>query len=207
MTERVATFPRRTIAGGRRACVAIALVPQEDGMGLLLTSRARGMRTHARQFALPGGMAEEGETAEQTVLREVEEELGIGAEAWRVVDVLDDFPLGSSMVMTPLVLVATEPPDLDPNPDEVDRVSVISLPRDRVELEWVPAVEQPFGAANAVPALALRLGGDLDLYAPTGAIVKQFISWWFDRVVCRVAAVAPPVFVHENTSAERTLND
>ena len=61
----------------RRAAVAIAIAPLENGQsGFILTRRGKNLKTHSYQYALPGGKIDDGETQEETVLREVQEDLG-----------------------------------------------------------------------------------------------------------------------------------
>src|SRR6202795_1047933 len=60
-------FERRAIApdGRRHAAVAVVLLPDEEGRAcFLLTRRAATLNTHARQWALPGGRIDAGETPE-----------------------------------------------------------------------------------------------------------------------------------------------
>ncbi len=59
----------------RKASVAITIVQSQEGKaGFILTRRSRGLRNHSHQYALPGGRIDPGETREETVLREVEED-------------------------------------------------------------------------------------------------------------------------------------
>ena len=74
-----------------RTEVAVGILIRADG-ALLLTSRPEG-KAYAGYWEFPGGKLEAGETVEQAVRRELEEELGIvigGAEVWQVTE--HDYP-------------------------------------------------------------------------------------------------------------------
>src|SRR3954453_898501 len=79
--DRPAHEPRRL--DGRMVGVA-------GGAAFLLCRRASRMRRHAGQWALPGGRIDEGETALDAALRELDEELGLRLGAPSVVGWLDD---------------------------------------------------------------------------------------------------------------------
>ena len=65
----------------RKASVGIIIVPTGEGKaGFILTRRSQGLRNHSYQYALPGGRIDPGETREETVLREIHEEIGIAAK-------------------------------------------------------------------------------------------------------------------------------
>src|SRR5262249_34145141 len=77
-------FERRTHApaGRRPASVAVVLLPDDQGRAcFLLTRRADRLRAHARQWALPGGRIDPGESAEDAALRELREEVGLTLDA------------------------------------------------------------------------------------------------------------------------------
>src|SRR6185295_19431740 len=90
----------------KRAAVAVAVTRAEDSDGatFLLTKRTPKLRSHSSQWALPGGRVDEGETIEQTALRELEEELGITAGRETVIGRLDDYPTRSGYLISPVVL-------------------------------------------------------------------------------------------------------
>src|SRR5438067_12158161 len=82
LAERCRSFPRRAHDGEglKRSAVAITLVDAGDGSGetaFLLTRRAPKLRSHAGQWALPGGRCDPGETSTAAALRELHEELGV----------------------------------------------------------------------------------------------------------------------------------
>ena len=65
--ERVAASP----AGLKAAAVAVCVVVQEDSTpALLITQRADTLRSHAGQWALPGGRLEPGESAADAARRD-----------------------------------------------------------------------------------------------------------------------------------------
>ena len=66
VAENLARFERRPIAldGRRPAAVAVVLLPDDEGRAcFLLTRRTATLRAHARQWALPGGRTDAGESA------------------------------------------------------------------------------------------------------------------------------------------------
>ena len=64
----------------RRAAVLVLLFTDQRGeLRVVLTMRASTMTSYAGQAALPGGKAEDGESAFETARREAEEEIGLPA--------------------------------------------------------------------------------------------------------------------------------
>ena len=52
---------------------------QQEEAAVIVTRRAAGMKKHAGQWALPGGRLDDGESAMEAALRELEEEVGTDA--------------------------------------------------------------------------------------------------------------------------------
>ncbi len=160
------------------------------GAAFLLCRRAAKMRTHARQWALPGGRCEPGETVAQTALRELHEELGLLLGEDAVVGILDDYPTRSGYVITPVVVWGGGDVELVPDPSEVSfayRIGLHELCRDDSP-RFVSIPESPHAVVQ------IPLGGDL-IHAPTGAVLVQF-RWVAieGRVDTRVDEFEQPVF-------------
>ena len=205
LRTRLAAFEVRPCLGPAtsRAAVALALVDEADGAGLdglpaapsgdraalLLTRRSAQLRSHAGQWALPGGRIDDGETPEQAALRELAEELGLVVDAARVLGRLDDFATRSGYVITPVVVWAGAGLELKPNPAEVQ--SVHRIPVDEFLRDDAPMLEPLAGSEH--PVLRMPVGRSW-IAAPTAAVLYQF------REVClrgrdtRVAHFEQPRF-------------
>ena len=167
----LAGFERRAAAleGRRAAAVAIVLLPDDDGRAcFLLTRRAATLRPHARQWALPGGRLEAGESPAAAALRELDEEVGLRLGADAVLGVLDDYPTRSGFVITPVVMWSTGRAALVPNPDEVARVYLVPVEHlDRPEVPILITIPESERPVIQVPILESRI------HAPTAAVLYQ----------------------------------
>ena len=160
------------------------------GAAFLLCRRAAKMRAHARQWALPGGRCDPGETVEQAALRELHEELGLLLDESSVIGLLDDYPTRSGYVITPVVLWGGGDVHLVPDPAEVAHAYRIGLHElCRADSPRFVSIPESDRAVVQVP-----LGGDL-IHAPTGAVLVQF-RWVAleGRVDERVDGFEQPVF-------------
>lgn len=66
-----------------RTCVGALLVKREEGFQILLGRRSATRAFYPNVWDVPGGHCEPGEGPEQTLIRELREELGIIPSAWR----------------------------------------------------------------------------------------------------------------------------
>lgn len=167
---RLAAWERRSIddAALRPAAVALTVAGDPDGRrGIWVLRRPSTLRTHANQFALPGGRLDAGEDAAQAALRELHEEIGIALASESVLGLLDDYPTRSGFAITPVVCWAPGAAVPRPSPDEVDEVYFVSLD----ELTADPVFDTI--AQSPRPVIRLPIMGTW-VHAPTAAVIYQF---------------------------------
>jgi 8-oxo-dGTP pyrophosphatase MutT (NUDIX family) len=170
------------------ASVAVCVMSAADARSLLITRRARGLRAHAGQWALPGGRRDAGESIEQAALRELHEETGVRAGAEDVLGLLDDYVTRSGYVITPVVVWGgVSRDDLAGPASEVTRVYQVPLHDLDVDPEFVQIPE------SSRPVIRLPLF-DRYVHAPTAAIIYQFCQVALHGNHVRVAHYDAPVF-------------
>ena len=188
----------------RRAAVAVVVIDEGHGAdleglprhaawssraALLLTRRSEALNHHAGQWALPGGRCDPGETAEETALRELHEEVGLHLPGTAVLGRLDDFVTRSGFVMTPIVVWGGPGQALVADAREVASIHRIPVPEflraDAPVLEDIPESDRP----------VLRMPvGDSWIAAPTAAVLYQFREVAVQGRSTRVAHYEQPVF-------------
>lgn len=184
--------------GRRQAAVAIVVLPDGEGRAcVLLTLRARSLRRHGGQWAFPGGRRDPGETAVETALRELSEEVDLELTEDDVLGRLDDYPTRSGFVIRPLVAWGRAA-ELTPDPREVGsvhRIPIAAIGEPRIR-------RPPFGGG---PLLSLELPKSVrrpgpweslytTMFAPTAAILHQFMEVAVHGRDTRVAHFEQPRF-------------
>ena len=164
-------------------------LPWSTRAALVLTRRSGRLRSHAGQWALPGGRIDAGESPEQAALRELAEEVGLKLELHDVLGRLDDFVTRSGYVITPVLLWAGAARDMSPNLDEVQ--SIHRIPVDEFLRADAPMLERRDD--SQYPVLRMPVG-DSWIAAPTAAILYQFRELCIQGRPTRVAHFEQPHF-------------
>ena len=157
--------------------------------GLVLTTRAAKLSSHAGQRAFPGGRLDAGETVEQAALRELEEEVGLKLERNAILGYLDDYTTRSGFVISPVVVWAGDETVLNANPGEVELIH--RIPLGELLREDAPILESI--SESTQPVLKMPLGDDW-FAAPTAAIAYQFREVALLGRHTRVAHFEQPLF-------------
>lgn len=110
------------------ASVLVPLCLRTTGLNVLFTKRVEGLRQHAGQVSFPGGRRDAADAdALATALRESNEEIGLDAQAVRVLGYLDCFDTISGYSVTPVVARISGEFRARANPDEVAEVFEVPL--------------------------------------------------------------------------------
>ena len=206
LSGQLAAFPVRTLDHAGRRCAAVAVPVTHAGFGadlpglpvhdrwsdapaLLLTRRAESLRSHAGQWALPGGRIDAGETAAQAALRELHEEVGLALGEDAVLGRLDDYATRSGYLITPVVVWAGAARELALNDAEV--ASVHRIPFSELLRADAPMLDHEHEADH--PVLRMPVGRSW-IAAPTAAVLYQFREWLLLGRPTRVAHFEQPAF-------------
>ena len=152
--------------------ILVSRAPNTDEESVILTRRARTLRRHAGQYALPGGRAEPEETAIETALRECQEEIGLTPQTYHVIGMLDDFVTESGFCITPVVACMDSALAPAPDPTEVERVFHIPLKELADAQTGVSKSETDESVRDGFSIMLSTVGHEV--YAPTAAILFQF---------------------------------
>jgi len=106
-----------------RAGVLVPLFPSANGISTLLTKRTDLVDTHKGQIAFPGGMRDKEDVDSiATALRETKEELGIDSSHIEILGTLDELPVPSRFIITPVVGFISQLPPISAHSVEVAEV-------------------------------------------------------------------------------------
>ena len=160
-----------------------------DRAALILTRRAAALRSHAGQWALPGGRIDPGETPEQAALRELDEEVALRLPASAVLGRLDDFVTRSGYVITPVVVWAGAARGMLANADEVQSIHRIPIAEFlRADAPILQPTDDPARPVLLMPVAATWIA------APTAAVLYPFRELCSAGRATRVAHVDQPAF-------------
>lgn len=111
-----------------KAGVLVLLYPWSRGLHLVLTRRTARVDFHQTQISFPGGRQEQGESFEQTALREAHEEIGMPLSSIRILGELTPLYIPpSNYCIYPVVAATNERPDFKPSMHEVEEVIEVPL--------------------------------------------------------------------------------
>ncbi len=112
----------------RRAAVLIPVLSDLDEAAIVLTQRTEHLSSHPGQVAFPGGKEDPGDAGPvHTALRESEEEIGLPADAVRVVGRLGELLMPTGYCVTPIIGLLSSRTPLVACPREVAHIFRLPL--------------------------------------------------------------------------------
>jgi len=156
------------------AAVLVPLLTRDDGLSVLLTQRTAHLKEHPGQISFPGGQAEPGDAdVVHTALRESHEEIGVGADAVRVIGFLEPLAVVTGFAVTPVV-------------GFVRPGAPLRLDRHEVEEAFEVPLDFLLDSANLIPTSRAVRGIDARFYeyhyegrriwGATAIMLKRFIE-------------------------------
>ena len=161
-------------ASARAAAVLVLLYPAAEKWWLPLTVRPDHLTDHAGQISLPGGRIEPSESPERAALRELEEELGVGATNIEMLGELSPIYLyRSNFAIQPCVAVSRSLPAWRPNASEV--AELLEIPVDALRSPSATRVEQrsQSGISFSAPAM---IWAEHAIWGATAMILAELIA-------------------------------
>jgi len=157
----------------RRASVLIPIICDRDRFSLIFSRRAENLAAHSGQIAFPGGGVENGESYQDAVLREAEEEVGIPPRAVEIIGRLDDLVTNSGFLVAPFVAVVNERIEYVMQESEV--TEVFEVPVDALLDIRNPEVRYVTFRGRRYPAYFYH-HDSYEIWGLTGRIVKAFLD-------------------------------
>ncbi|MCH8905906.1 MAG: CoA pyrophosphatase [Candidatus Heimdallarchaeota archaeon] len=119
---------QRTSLGTPLAGVLIPLFQHQGEPHLILTLRSKKLNHHAGQISFPGGKIDASDSSiEDTVLRETEEEIGIGRSNITIINKFHDFSTPWFKCVTPIFGTLNKNRDYTISQDEIDEIIEVPL--------------------------------------------------------------------------------
>lgn len=112
----------------KSSAVLIPIIETEpEQYDILFTLRSERLNSHSGQISFPGGKADDGETPEETALRETFEEIGVNNNINIIGSMSTLYVPPSNSQITPIIALLKGKPDTQIDANEVEEVFTIGL--------------------------------------------------------------------------------
>ncbi len=160
--------------GASPSAVLVPLYQHDGELHVVLTRRARSLRTHKGEVSFPGGRADPGESYVQAALREAEEEIRLDPESVEPLGELDHLTtITRRAYIVPVVGLIPGRPELARNPAEVD--AVLHVPLSELMSPGVFREERWGVGESSRPVYFFELVGDT-VWGATAALLRQLLA-------------------------------
>jgi 8-oxo-dGTP pyrophosphatase MutT (NUDIX family) len=175
LKEEILSLRRRELELGtfKPASVLIPILAFDGPPRLVLEVRTDEVEHHKNQISFPGGHQDDGESAEETALRETYEEVGIDPKAVRLLGAIDDIYTISNYRVTPVVGWIEKEISINHNPRESDQI--LAVPVADLLLPGVHKDEEIVWGDQAVKVHFFYWKSHT-IWGATGMILDQFLQ-------------------------------
>ena len=167
-------------ASGMKLKCAAVLIPMafiDQEWQLVFTRRTDSVESHKGQVSFPGGGCNENETqAEQTALREAEEEVGLNPLDVKILGRLNDVATITHFRVTPVVGIIPWPYGFRLSQMEVNRVFSIPINWMAQPSNWEELNLSPQGNNRTFPVIRYHPFDGEVLWGATARIVHNFLE-------------------------------
>ncbi|MFH2038438.1 MAG: CoA pyrophosphatase [Chloroflexota bacterium] len=159
------------------AAVLIPLVRKDSGWHMIFTHRTDTVESHKGQVSFPGGGCNDNETqAEQTALREAQEEIGLDPHDVQILGRLNEVATITHYRVTPVVGVIPWPYKFHLSRNEVSRVFSIPLNWIAQSSNWDEFEFTPEGTERAFPVITYHAYDGEVLWGASARIAQNFLE-------------------------------
>jgi len=159
------------------AAVLIPMIRKDSDWHLIFTRRTDTVESHKGQVSFPGGGCNDNETqAEQTALREAQEEIGLNPLDVRILGRLNDLATITHFRVTPVVGIIPWPYEFHLSRDEVSRVFSIPLNWMAQPSNWDEFNFTPEGMQRAFPVVTYQPYDGEVLWGASARITQNFLE-------------------------------
>lgn len=170
------------------AAVLIPMIRKDSDWHLIFTRRTVTVESHKGQVSFPGGSCDDDETqAEQTALREAQEEIGLNPHDVQVLGRLNEVATITYFRVTPVVGIIPWPYEFKLSRNEVSRVFSIPLNWMAQPSNWDEFNFTPDGNQRAFPVIT---------YHPYDGEILWGVSARITQILLEVLGL-----IHEQTSS------
>lgn len=158
------------------AAVLLPLVRKDSGWHLVFIRRTDTVESHKGQVSFPGGGCDDTETrAEQTALREAQEEIGLSPRDVQILGRLNDVVTITHFRVTPVVGVIPWPYEFHLSRHEVSRVFSIPLDWMAQSANWDEFNFTPDGTHRSFPVVTYHAYAGEVLWGASARITQDFL--------------------------------
>jgi 8-oxo-dGTP pyrophosphatase MutT (NUDIX family) len=159
------------------AAVLIPMVLKNSEWHLIFTRRTDTVDSHKGQVAFPGGGCDEHESlAEQTALREAQEEIGLSPRDVKILGKLNDVATITHYLVTPVVGIIPWPYDFKLSRHEVSRVFSIPLDWMAQSANWEEFDYSLEGFQRSSPVITYHAYDGEILWGVSARITQNFLE-------------------------------